>query len=1446
MPLFPAAKLMDAVIGVDMHAVAPIPGIPVHPYVGPVYLWSTPVFPSTNVFINGMPACSVGALGYFFHVPQGVPVPPTPTNQGYWKRYLVNIPMVLTLTALTMLANVAIAGIASLIPKPKSAESFIKEVTGIDTSTRASTWESIKGMFAAYSQWQTWVKLLMPPLPYPGAQGSVAVGSPNVTVNGGALAFVGPLLATSCSDIPIVPNAVTLGFSNVLVGVSFADMLRGIAVAASQQAIQAAVQKGMDSATHEGEEKPPPGEEHAEEQNNKCDDGGHPVNQATGAAWSRFTDINTAYFRLQREVRSTWCGEDGPFGFGMRHDAQYTLVFEAGRAVLTDPDHRRFSFARASDGRFGGTCFGWTLAQPEQDRFVLRHGERGTLVWLHAPGDPAALSTRTRGGTTERFLYGAEGRLARVRIERPGDGAPTHLAEVVFAHDEAGHVVSIDRTEDGAAPVNLGTYAYDEAGCLVQFVDALGGQWRYAYDDAHRCIRETNPNGYSFHYRYDAEGRCVHSAGDDGLWRVDLSYAPGRTLMTECDNGLWVYALDEYRTIIEIADPYGGKRERRTASDGRVLAEIDSGGRVMRNLFDADNRHVGRLDRWGNRWPTPDQASKLPNPLAHILPATALAREWGETQAPGGTVARMLPKALFTAVDAVIPAVPRSEPAERRDLLGRVVQRADANRAIERYEHDPAGNCVATIDADGLTRRQAFASWNLRVAQTNGQGETTRYRYTKREKISAIIDPSGAASKYTYDCKDRLTHVNRHGVLRESYRYDAGDRLIEKLDGDGDALLTFEVGTNGLHSKRILASGEVHSFTYDVFGNITEASTAKAKVLMRFAGRRRLSDMRDGRGVEHEWAGGQHVATTYFGRFTVRYEALAKGDTLIHPPVGRPHRVTVDADGNVVRALGNGTHELSRYDATGRCTGRACWWRGESAPAEWTRYEYSGVGELRTVCDARGVTAYRYDAAHRVTGRDGAHGACAYGYDAAGNLTATPAWPSLSYAEGNRLERGGETVFRYNTRNHLSAIEHPVGPATVFTYDSMDMLVRVDHASGCAVWEAEKDGLCRRTAKTVDGARTEYFWDGDRLAAEIAPEGRVRLYLYPDIDALLPLGFIDCAGVAAAPGEGSAYFVFHDQTGLPVLIEDAAGQVAWRAQSANPYGGIEVELGVRLTYDLRFPGHIFDPETGLHDNRFRTYSPGLGRYLQSDPVGQSGGVNLYAYAANPLTNVDLLGLAHDGKADGATKEAPSKHGPNSEEPGEGAAGAGPHGHDDEPWNPYPPRTEEANQACQAASKAVAEELAARNLTSDEGPGAIAAYTHKDGDKSVGLSGSGKAGPGFDKAVQNRLNNGDPEGPYRVRTSTDQGLADTLDQVPGRTVPPDKCAEPRAASAADDKAASGNGSPITGFDTITGPGKDNPHPLPGGHPNQMQPCDNCDANANAINRHATEGNGRNTD
>src|SRR5439155_9976367 len=59
--------------------------------------------------------------------------------------------------------------------------------------------------------------------------------------------------------------------------------------------------------------------------------------------------------------------------------------------------------------------------------------------------------------------------------------------------------------------------------------------------------------------------------------------------------------------------------------------------------------------------------------------------------------------------------------------------------------------------------------------------------------------------------------------------------------------------------------------------------------------------------------------------------------------------------------------------------------------------------------------------------------------------------------------------------------------------------------------------------------------------------------------------------------------------------------------------------------------HYFDRETGLHYNRFRYYSPELGRYLQSDPAGISGGLNLYAYSASPLSVVDVRGMTCTGE-----------------------------------------------------------------------------------------------------------------------------------------------------------------------------------------------------------------------
>ncbi|WP_139225819.1 RHS repeat-associated core domain-containing protein, partial [Paracidovorax konjaci] len=65
-----------------------------------------------------------------------------------------------------------------------------------------------------------------------------------------------------------------------------------------------------------------------------------------------------------------------------------------------------------------------------------------------------------------------------------------------------------------------------------------------------------------------------------------------------------------------------------------------------------------------------------------------------------------------------------------------------------------------------------------------------------------------------------------------------------------------------------------------------------------------------------------------------------------------------------------------------------------------------------------------------------------------------------------------------------------------------------------------------------------------------------------------------------------------------------------------------------VRFDLRYPGQVWDEETGLNYNLHRYYDPATGRYMQADPIGLAGGWNRFWYVGgNPLAFTDPRGLA---------------------------------------------------------------------------------------------------------------------------------------------------------------------------------------------------------------------------
>jgi RHS repeat-associated protein len=334
------------------------------------------------------------------------------------------------------------------------------------------------------------------------------------------------------------------------------------------------------------------------------------------------------------------------------------------------------------------------------------------------------------------------------------------------------------------------------------------------------------------------------------------------------------------------------------------------------------------------------------------------------------------------------------------------------------------------------------------------------------------------------------------------------------------------------------------------------------------------------------------------------------------------------------------------------------------------------------------LSAYRWETTDPGTDEDEVTSARRlYTYDAIGNrLTYTPdeQTPATTYtvnnlnaytattnpantftydADGNLTARGwsGQTewTLTWDGENRLVAVTPgglmPVGTHKVtFAYDYRNRRVRKQEYD----WDLEQEEWVEAPAE-----ERRYLWDGWRMVLELSNPQQtgfqvVRKYTWGldlaglngqvnslegagTIGGLLAVAQTSRPEVFTEPVIAAGnYIFFYDGNGNVGQLVDWADSVTspasydWDAARLvatyeyDPYGGKTASSGSYADANrMRFSTKYWDGETGLGYWGYRYYSPRLGRWISRDPIGEEGGVNLYAYVRNvPTYLVDAWGM----------------------------------------------------------------------------------------------------------------------------------------------------------------------------------------------------------------------------
>ena len=776
-------------------------------------------------------------------------------------------------------------------------------------------------------------------------------------------------------------------------------------------------------------------------------------------------------------------------------------------------------------------------------------------------------------------------------------------------------------------------YSYDtQKGHLLSKVDPQGGTTFYGYDANGNRTSTTSPDGTTTTATYDTAGNMLSSTDAMGQTTSYTYNSFGQvTGITDAQGEVTAYTYDDKGNLTSLTDPAGGTTNYEYDTKGNVSKVTDPAGQTTGFTY----------DQQGN--------------LATVTDAAGATSSYAYDNAGNVT-------SITDAKGAVIRFV--------YDSRNRLTKGIDPNGNATTFSYDTNGNKLTDTDANGNITRYEYNSHNQLIKTTDALGNATIYSYGgsscpscgggNGEKLTALADANGNVTSYSYDQLGRLTKETDPKGNEASYSYVAKGNLTAKTDANGNTI-TYSYDANGRLLKKSYPDNTEESYTYDAKGNILTATNKEISYNFSYdtAGRMTSSMDSNSRYIQYSYDNtGKKTKTIYPEGSVVSYAYDGTGRlSTITNGGGRTYSYTYDKLGRRTKlTYPTGATASYDYDTTGRLTNLDHRRSNGKIIASFA-YTHDKVGNRLTKTEPDSNTKYAYDAIYRLLKaqpkrHDGAGEA--YGYDPVGNrLTGPERNIDYAYGANNELLKREHTKFAYDKNGNMVASGqhrhegehrgerhdhdddrdgHYHGNGWAYTYDFENRLIMAEKKQGheATTVTFKYDPFGRRIEKRIkedENCRDEedvvhtYIYDGQAMILENETSGEGRHKKSNNTK------YVHGAGIdepLAMTRDNEVYYYHADGLGSIVALTDKKQRIV-ESYEYDSFGNLKGNA--KSIQPFTYTGREWDKETGLYYYRARYYDPTEGRFIQKDPIGFEGGINLYAYVqANPVNYTDPSGL----------------------------------------------------------------------------------------------------------------------------------------------------------------------------------------------------------------------------